>query len=80
MSQKVPKTVVMDSFKEPGLAVALQPVLAVLRSHEECSIPSHEGDGVELRHLSGPSFARWREETAGMVVKKIYGTRCAVLD
>jgi carbon monoxide dehydrogenase subunit G len=24
------------------------------------------------------SFARWREETAGMVVK-IYGTRCAVL-
>jgi (4S)-4-hydroxy-5-phosphonooxypentane-2,3-dione isomerase len=30
-------------------------------------------------HRNGPSFARWREETAGMVVK-IYGTRCAVLD
>jgi (4S)-4-hydroxy-5-phosphonooxypentane-2,3-dione isomerase len=30
-------------------------------------------------HRNGPFFARWREETAGMVVK-IYGTRCAVLD
>jgi len=30
-------------------------------------------------HRKGPSFARWREETAGMVVK-IYGTRCAVID
>ena len=30
-------------------------------------------------HLNGASFARWREETAGMVVK-IYGTRCVVLD
>jgi len=30
-------------------------------------------------HRKGPSFSRWREETAGMVVK-IYGTRCAVID
>src|SRR5437588_740995 len=30
-------------------------------------------------HRNGPSFARWREETAGMVAK-IYGTRCAVLE
>jgi len=30
-------------------------------------------------HRNGPSFARWREETAGMVAR-IYGTRCAVLD
>jgi (4S)-4-hydroxy-5-phosphonooxypentane-2,3-dione isomerase len=30
-------------------------------------------------HRNGSSFARWREETAGLVVK-IYGTRCAVLD
>jgi (4S)-4-hydroxy-5-phosphonooxypentane-2,3-dione isomerase len=30
-------------------------------------------------HRNGASFTRWREETAGMVVK-IYGTRCAVLD
>jgi (4S)-4-hydroxy-5-phosphonooxypentane-2,3-dione isomerase len=30
-------------------------------------------------HRTGPSFTRWREETAGMVVK-IYGTRCTVLD
>jgi (4S)-4-hydroxy-5-phosphonooxypentane-2,3-dione isomerase len=30
-------------------------------------------------HRNGPSFARWREATAGMVVK-LYGTRCAVLD
>jgi len=30
-------------------------------------------------HRNGASFARWREETAGMVVK-IYGTRCEVLD
>ena len=29
-------------------------------------------------HRKGPSFAQWREETAGMVVK-LYGTRCAVL-
>jgi autoinducer 2-degrading protein len=30
-------------------------------------------------HRSGPSFARWREETAGMVTK-VYGTRCSVVD
>ena len=30
-------------------------------------------------HRNGPSFAQWREEAAGMVVK-LYGTRCAVLD
>jgi (4S)-4-hydroxy-5-phosphonooxypentane-2,3-dione isomerase len=30
-------------------------------------------------HRNGPSFARWRQETDGMVVK-IYGTRCEVLD
>jgi len=30
-------------------------------------------------HRNGPSFARWREEAGGMVVK-IYGTRCEVLD
>jgi (4S)-4-hydroxy-5-phosphonooxypentane-2,3-dione isomerase len=30
-------------------------------------------------HRNGPSFTRWRDETAGMVVR-IYGTRCAVLD
>jgi (4S)-4-hydroxy-5-phosphonooxypentane-2,3-dione isomerase len=30
-------------------------------------------------HLNGSSFARWREETAGMV-EKIYGSKCAVLD
>jgi (4S)-4-hydroxy-5-phosphonooxypentane-2,3-dione isomerase len=29
-------------------------------------------------HRNGSSFTRWREETAGMVVK-LYGTRCAVL-
>ena len=30
-------------------------------------------------HRKGPSFAWWREETAGMVAK-LYGTRCTVLD
>ena len=30
-------------------------------------------------HRNGASLARWREETAGMVVK-LYGTRCAVLE
>ena len=30
-------------------------------------------------HRNGASLARWREETAGMVVK-LYGTRCTVLD
>ena len=30
-------------------------------------------------HRNGPSLSRWREDTAGMVVK-IYGTRCRVLD
>ena len=30
-------------------------------------------------HLNGPSLARWRDETAGMIVK-IYGTTCAVID
>ena len=30
-------------------------------------------------HRNGPSLARWREETAGMVVK-LHGTRCGVVD
>ena len=30
-------------------------------------------------HLSGPSLAQWKEETAGMVVK-LQGVRCAVVD
>jgi (4S)-4-hydroxy-5-phosphonooxypentane-2,3-dione isomerase len=30
-------------------------------------------------HRNGPSFARWREETAAMVAN-LYGTRCTVLD
>ena len=30
-------------------------------------------------HRSGASFARWREETAGLVAK-VHVTRCAVLD
>jgi quinol monooxygenase YgiN len=30
-------------------------------------------------HLNGPSLARWKEETAGMVVK-LHGVRCAVVD
>ena len=30
-------------------------------------------------HRKGPSFARWREETAGMVVK-LQGVRCTVVD
>ena len=29
-------------------------------------------------HLNGPSLARWKEETAGMVVK-LHGVRCAVV-
>ena len=30
-------------------------------------------------HLNGPSLARWKEETAKMVVK-LQGVRCAVVD
>jgi (4S)-4-hydroxy-5-phosphonooxypentane-2,3-dione isomerase len=30
-------------------------------------------------HRNGPSFARWRKETDGMVTK-IYGTRCVVVE
>jgi (4S)-4-hydroxy-5-phosphonooxypentane-2,3-dione isomerase len=30
-------------------------------------------------HLNGPSLARWRKETAGMVVE-LHGVRCAVVD
>ena len=30
-------------------------------------------------HLSGPSLAQWKEETAGMVVK-LHGVRCAVVE
>jgi quinol monooxygenase YgiN len=30
-------------------------------------------------HRNGPSLARWKEETAGMVVK-LHGVRCAVVD
>jgi len=30
-------------------------------------------------HRNAPSLARWREETAGMVVK-FYATRCRVLE
>jgi (4S)-4-hydroxy-5-phosphonooxypentane-2,3-dione isomerase len=39
----------------------------------------YEDDAAFDVHRNGPSFARWREETVGMVVK-VYGTRCAVLD
>jgi (4S)-4-hydroxy-5-phosphonooxypentane-2,3-dione isomerase len=30
-------------------------------------------------HRNGPSFARWKGETAALVAK-LYGTRCTVLD
>jgi quinol monooxygenase YgiN len=40
---------------------------------------AYRDDAAFEVHRNGPLFARWREETAGMVVK-IYGTRCAVLD
>jgi (4S)-4-hydroxy-5-phosphonooxypentane-2,3-dione isomerase len=40
---------------------------------------AYRDDAAFEVHRNGPSFARWQEETAGMVVK-IYGTRCAVLD
>jgi len=39
----------------------------------------YQDDAAFDAHRNGPSFARWREETAAMVAK-IYGTRCAVLD
>jgi (4S)-4-hydroxy-5-phosphonooxypentane-2,3-dione isomerase len=39
----------------------------------------YRDEGAFKAHLNGASFARWREETAGMVLK-LYGTRCAVLD
>ena len=31
-------------------------------------------------HLHGPSLARLLRETAGMVMKKLHGVRCAVVD
>ena len=31
-------------------------------------------------HLNGPPLAQWKEETAGMVVVKLHGVRCAVVD
>jgi len=30
-------------------------------------------------HLTGPSLAQWKKDTAGMVVK-LHGVRCAVVD
>jgi (4S)-4-hydroxy-5-phosphonooxypentane-2,3-dione isomerase len=39
----------------------------------------YRDDGAFEVHRNGPSFARWRDETAEMVAK-IYGTRCAVVD
>lgn len=39
----------------------------------------YQDDAAFDAHRGGPSFARWRQETAGMVAA-IYGTRCAVLD
>jgi len=40
---------------------------------------AYRDDAAFETHRNGPSFARWQEETAGMVVK-FHGTRCAVLD
>jgi (4S)-4-hydroxy-5-phosphonooxypentane-2,3-dione isomerase len=39
----------------------------------------YRDDAAFELHRNGASFARWREETAGMVAK-LYGTRCTVLD
>ena len=39
----------------------------------------YEDDAAFEAHRNGPSFARWREETAGMIVN-LYGTRCTVVD
>ena len=39
----------------------------------------YRDDAALEAHRNGPSFARWREETAGMVAK-IYATRCTVLE
>ena len=38
----------------------------------------HDAAAFEV-HRKGRSFARWREETAGMVVK-LHGVRCTVVD
>jgi len=39
----------------------------------------YQDDAAFEVHRTGPSFRRWREETAGIVVR-IYGTRCALLE
>jgi len=39
----------------------------------------YRDDAAFEEHRNGPSLRRWRDETAGMVLR-IYGTRCAVLD
>ena len=39
----------------------------------------YRDDGAFEVHRNGPSLARWREETAGMVVR-IFATRCTVVE
>ena len=54
----------------------------LLPSDDDAKVLTYEAyrDDVALEvHRNGPSFARWQEETAGMVMR-ISGTKCAVLD
>jgi (4S)-4-hydroxy-5-phosphonooxypentane-2,3-dione isomerase len=39
----------------------------------------YQDDAAFEVHRNGPSFRRWQEETAEIVVR-IYGTRCALLE
>jgi quinol monooxygenase YgiN len=54
----------------------------LLPKDDDTKVISYEvyrDDAAFETHRNGPSLARWREETAGMVVK-LHGVRCAVVD
>jgi len=54
----------------------------ILQPSDEARVLSYEvyrDDAAFEVHRNGASYARWREETAGMVAK-VSVTRCAVLD
>jgi len=66
------------SLNEPG---TLQFEILLPREDDTrvLSYEVYRDDAAFEIHRNGPSLARWREETAGMVVK-LHGTRCAVVD
>jgi len=64
---------------EPGITLQFEVLVPREDDSKVLSYEVYQDDNAFDAHRSGPSIARFREETAGMGVK-LSVTRCAILD